>query len=35
MALPAHAQGAKVAYVQTSLLLDQAPGRAEAEAQFE
>jgi outer membrane protein len=35
MALPARAQGAKVAYVQTSLLLDQAPGRAEAEAQFE
>jgi outer membrane protein len=35
MALPAHAQGAKVAYVQTSLLLDQAPGRSEAEAQFE
>jgi outer membrane protein len=35
MALPAHAQGAKVAYVQTSVLLDQAPGRAEAEAQFE
>ena len=35
MALPAHAQGAKVAYVQTSLLLEQAPGRAEAEAQFE
>ena len=35
MALPAHAQGSKVAYVQTSLLLDQAPGRAEAEAQFE
>src|SRR5689334_16283167 len=34
MALPAHAQ-AKVAYVQTSVLLDQAPGRAEAEAQFE
>jgi outer membrane protein len=35
MALPAHAQGSKVAYVQTSLLLDQAPGRAEAESQFE
>jgi outer membrane protein len=35
MALPARAQGAKVAYVQTALLLDQAPGRAEAEAQFE
>ena len=33
MALPARAQ--KVAYVQTSVLLDQAPGRAEAEAQFE
>jgi len=35
MALPAHAQGSKVAYVQTAMLLDQAPGRAEAEAQFE
>jgi len=35
MALPARAQGSKVAYVQTNLLLDQAPGRAEAEAQFE
>src|SRR6476661_9244456 len=35
MALPAHAQASKVAYVQTRLLLDQAPGRAEAEAQFE
>jgi outer membrane protein len=35
MTLPARAQGVKVAYVQTSLLLDQAPGRAEAEAQFE
>jgi outer membrane protein len=35
MALPARAQGTKVAYVQTSVLLDQAPGRAEAEAQFE
>jgi outer membrane protein len=35
MALPAHAQGSKVAYVQTALLLDQAPGRAEAESQFE
>jgi len=35
MALPARAQGSKVAYVQTALLLDQAPGRAEAEAQFE
>lgn len=33
MALPARAQ--KVAYVQTSALLEQAPGRAEAEAQFE
>src|SRR5437763_5835427 len=33
LALPAHAQ--KVAYVQTSVLLEQAPGRAEAEAQFE
>jgi outer membrane protein len=32
---PAHAQGAKLAYVQTSVLLEQAPGRAEAEAQFE
>jgi len=35
LSLPARAQGLKVAYVQTSLLLDQAPGRAEAEAQFE
>jgi outer membrane protein len=34
-ALPARAQGAKVAYVQTSVLLEKAPGRAEAEAQFE
>jgi outer membrane protein len=34
-AFPARAQGAKVAYVQTSLLLEKAPGRAEAEAQFE
>jgi outer membrane protein len=35
VSLPASAQGIKVAYVQTSTLLDQAPGRAEAEAQFE
>jgi outer membrane protein len=35
VSLPAGAQGLKVAYVQTSTLLDQAPGRAEAEAQFE
>jgi outer membrane protein len=35
VSLPASAQGIKVAYVQTSALLDQAPGRAEAEAQFE
>jgi outer membrane protein len=35
LSLPARAQGLKVAYVQTSLLLDQAPGRAEAEAQYE
>jgi len=35
VALPAEAQTLKVAYVQTSTLLDQAPGRAEAEAQFE
>ena len=35
LSLPAHAQGIKVAYVQTSVLLDQAPGRAEAEAQFD
>jgi outer membrane protein len=35
VSLPAGAQGIKVAYVQTSTLLDQAPGRAEAEAQFE
>ena len=33
--LPARAQGIKVAYVQTSVLLEQAPGRAEAEAQFD
>ncbi|MEO6526012.1 MAG: OmpH family outer membrane protein [Gemmatimonadaceae bacterium] len=31
----ASAQGVKLAYVQTSTLLEQAPGRAEAEAQFE
>ena len=35
VSLPASAQGAKLAYVQTSALLEQAPGRAEAEAQFE
>jgi outer membrane protein len=35
VSLPAEAQNLKVAYVQTSTLLDQAPGRAEAEAQFE
>ena len=35
LSIPAHAQGIKVAYVQTSVLLDQAPGRAEAEAQFD
>ena len=35
LSLPAGAQGVKVAYVQTSVLLDQAPGRAEAEAQFD
>jgi len=35
LSLPARAQGVKVAYVQTSDLLDQAPGRAEAEAQFD
>lgn len=35
VSLPAQAQGIKVAYVQTSALLEQAPGRAEAEAQFE
>src|SRR5215218_281178 len=35
VSLPAQAQGVKVAYVQTSVLLEQAPGRAEAEAQFE
>ena len=35
LSLPAHAQGIKVAYVQTSVLLEQAPGRAEAEAQFD
>jgi len=30
----ASAQGQKIAYIQSSILLDQAPGRAEAEAQF-
>jgi len=35
VSLPASAQGVKLAYVQTSALLEQAPGRAEAEAQFE
>src|SRR5215218_2629970 len=35
VSLPAQAQGVKVAYVQTSVLLEQAPGRADAEAQFE
>jgi outer membrane protein len=35
LSLPVQAQGVKVAYVQTSVLLDQAPGRAEAEAQFD
>ncbi|MEO8337586.1 MAG: hypothetical protein ABI664_21600, partial [bacterium] len=30
----AQAQGQKFAYIQSSVLLDQAPGRAEAEAQF-
>jgi outer membrane protein len=30
----ASAQGQKFAYIQSSILLDQAPGRAEAEAQF-
>jgi len=35
LSLPVRAQGVKVAYVQTSVLLDQAPGRAEAEAQFD
>ena len=35
LSLPARAQGIKLAYVQTSILLDQAPGRAEAEAQFD
>src|SRR5215213_6169003 len=35
LSLPAQAQGVKVAYVQTSVLLEQAPGRAEAEAQFD
>jgi|SRR5215218_7894664 len=35
VSLPAQAQGVKVAYVQTSALLEQAPGRADAEAQFE
>jgi outer membrane protein len=35
VSLPASAQGVKLAYVQTSTLLEQAPGRADAEAQFE
>src|SRR5215213_8637978 len=35
VSLPAQAQGVKVAYVQTSVLLEQAPGRADAEAQFD
>jgi outer membrane protein len=35
LSLPARAQGIKVAYVKTSVLLDQAPGLAEAEAQFD
>jgi outer membrane protein len=35
LSLTARAQGLKVAYVQTSVLLEQAPGRAEAEAQFD
>jgi outer membrane protein len=35
LSLPARAQGLKVAYVQTSVLLEQAPGRAEAEAQLD
>jgi outer membrane protein len=35
VSLPASAQGVKLAYVQTASLLEQAPGRAEAEAQFE
>ena len=35
VSLPGAAQGIKVAYVQTSALLEQAPGRADAEAQFE
>jgi outer membrane protein len=34
-AMPTRAQGVKLAFVQTSALLEQAPGRAEAEAQFE
>jgi outer membrane protein len=34
-AIPTRAQGVKLAFVQTSALLEQAPGRAEAEAQFE
>ena len=35
ISLPARAQGIKVAYVQTAVLLEQAPGRAKAEAQFD
>jgi outer membrane protein len=34
LSVRAQAQGQKFAYIQSSILLDQAPGRAEAEAQF-
>lgn len=35
LSVGAAAQGQKIAYVRGSVLLDQAPGRAEAEAQFQ
>jgi Skp family chaperone for outer membrane proteins len=31
----ASAQGQKIGFIRSSVLLDQAPGRAEAEAQFD
>jgi outer membrane protein len=35
LSVGASAQGQKLAYIRSSVLLDQAPGRAEAEAQFD
>ena len=35
LSVGAAAQGQKLAYIRSSVLLDQAPGRAEAEAQFD